>query len=87
MQKEFFLHQHGLTKKYFTRKKCVNYDKSNLQENSVKGQKDKNSAKKMPQSNIKFQNVLKNATKTRKIGPLLTLLTKQRKIWQRFDPR
>ena len=40
----------------------------------------------MPKSNIKFQNALqqKNATQKRKIGTLLTFLTKQREILQDF---
>ena len=41
----------------------------------------------MPKSNIKFQNVLKNATKKREIATLPNFLTKQRKILQRFYPR
>ena len=49
---EFFLHKRGLSKKIFYLKKCVNY---NSRQNSVKGPKDQNSAKKMPKSNIKFQ--------------------------------
>ena len=36
--------------------KCVNYAKSNLQQNSAKGPKDQTTAKK-PKNNIKFQNV------------------------------
>ena len=42
-KKTIFLHKDGLSQKYFTKKKCENYDKSNLQQNSVKGQKDPNS--------------------------------------------
>ena len=42
---------------------------------------------KMPKSNIKFQNVLKKATKKRKLATFLTFLTEQRKILQRFYPR
>ena len=55
-----FLHKHGLSQKKNYKKKCVNYDKSNLEQKSVKGPKDPNSAKKMPKSNIKFQNMRKN---------------------------
>ena len=52
---------------HFYLKKCVNYDKSNSRQYSVKGPKDPNSAKK-PESNIKSKNVPKNATKKRKIA-------------------
>ena len=46
MEKDkFFLHKQGLSQNYFTRKKCVNCDKSNSRQNSVKGPKDPNSAK------------------------------------------
>ena len=51
-KKTTFLHKQGL-------KKCINCRQSNFRQNSVKGQKDPKSAKKMPKSNIKFQNVLK----------------------------
>ena len=71
---------------HFYPKKCVNYDKYNSQQNSVKGPNDPNSEK-MPKSNIEFQNVPKNITKNREIAPLLTFPTKQHKIWQRFYPR
>ena len=47
----------------FYQKKCVNYDKSNLLQNSVKAQKTQIVHKKMPKSNVKFQNVLENAIK------------------------
>ena len=63
-----YVRRDGTRQKKFTRarfkpnqfytKKCINYDKSNLRENSVKGPKDPNSAKKMPKNNMKFQNVL-----------------------------
>ena len=52
--------------------KCVNYNKSNLRQNSVNGPKD-----------LKFQDVSKNATKKHKIETVLTFSTKQRKILQR----
>ena len=42
---------------------------------------------KKPKSNIKFQNVPKNATKKREIATLLTFSTKQRKTLHRFYPR
>ena len=42
----FFLHKEGLSQKIFYLKKCVNYNKSNLQHNSIKGPKDPNNAKK-----------------------------------------
>ena len=64
----------------FNLKKCVNYEKSNLGQNSVKGPKDPNSSKKMAKSNIKFQNLSKNATNKHKIVTTLTFLTKLRKI-------
>ena len=80
MKKAIFFTQRGFEPKIFYQKKCENYDKSNLRQNSVKGPKDPNNAKKMSKSNIKFQNVPKNATIKRKITTLLTFLTKQRKI-------
>ena len=45
-QKYIFLHKHGLSPKIFYKKKCLNYGKSNLQQNSIKGPTDLNSAKK-----------------------------------------
>ena len=42
----FFLTQRGFEPKIFYLKKCVNYNKSNSRQNSVKGPKDPNSAKK-----------------------------------------
>ena len=42
MEKDNFLHKHGLNT---LPKKCVNYDKSNSQQNGVQGLKDPNSAK------------------------------------------
>ena len=77
MQKNNFFPATWFEQKIFYPKKYVNYYKFNLQQNSVKGQK----------SDIKFQNVLKNATKKRKIVPLLILPTKRRNILQRFHPR
>ena len=48
-------------------KMCVNNDKSNLRQNSVTGPKDQNNPKKMPKSNIKYQNVLKMPPKSAKL--------------------
>ena len=72
MQKDNFFTQTWFEPKIHYPKNCVNYNKSNLQQISVKGPKDPNSAKKMPKSNIKFQNVPKNATKKREMVPLPT---------------
>ena len=83
MEKDNFFTRAGFELKYFYLKKYINHDKSNSQQNSVKGPKDPNCAKNA-KSNIKLQNVLKNATKKRKIAILLIFLTKQRKILQRF---
>ena len=49
--------------KIFYPKKCVNYNKSNLQQNSVKGPKDPNSEKKMSKIKKKVTKCAKNATK------------------------
>ena len=85
VEKDYFFTQARLKQKLFYPKKCVNYDKSDLQQNSVK---DPNSERKIPKSNIKFQNVKKEKnTKKPKIATLLTFLPKQRKILQRFYPR
>ena len=84
MLKDNFFTQTWFEPKIFYPRKCINYDKSNLQQDSVKGQKDPNSDKKNSKSNIKFQNVPENATKKRKISTLLIFSTKQRKIFQRF---
>ena len=46
MQKDNFFTQIWFEPKIFYPKKCVNYDKSNLRQNSVTGPKDPNSAKK-----------------------------------------
>ena len=62
MEKYNFLHE----PKIFHPKKCVNYNKSNLQQNSVKGPKDPNGAFLFSKSNIKFQNLSKNSTKNSK---------------------
>ena len=78
MHKDNFFTPTWFEQKIFYQEKCIIYNKSNLQQNIVKGPKDHSSAKKMPKSNIKFQNVLKNATKKREMAPLLTLPTKQR---------
>ena len=57
MQKDNFFTQTLFVPKNFYPKKCINYDKSSLRQNSIKGLKDPNSEKeKMPKSNIKFQN-------------------------------
>ena len=42
-KKTIFFTQTWFEPKIFYQKKCVNYDKSNLRQNSVKGQKDPNS--------------------------------------------
>ena len=52
-KKQFFT-QTWFEPKIFYPKKCVKYDKSNSHQNSVKGPKDPNSAKKCQKSNIKF---------------------------------
>ena len=80
MQKDNYFTRARFEPKYFYPKKCVNYDKSTLQQNSVKGPKE-------PNSNINFKNVLKNATKKSKCVTLLTFLTKQHKTVQRIYPR
>ena len=72
--------------KLFYPKKCVSYDKSTYQQNSVKGPKDSNSEReKMPKSNIKFQNGPENANKKREIAILLTFLRKQQIFYPRWD--
>ena len=45
MQKDKYFTQAWFQPKILYPKKCVNYDKSNLQQNSVKGPKDPNSPK------------------------------------------
>ena len=80
MQKNKFFTQTWFQPKIFYQKKYKSYDESNLQQNRVKCPKDTNNAKKMPKSNIKFQNLPKIATKKRKIARLLTFSTTQRKI-------
>ena len=85
MEKDFFFTQTLFEPKQFYLKKCVYYDKSLLQPNSIKGLKDLHSSK-MLKSKIKFQNVPKNATKNRKIATVLTFFTKQCEILQRFYP-
>ena len=70
--KKIFFTPTWFDQKIFYPKKCVNYEKSNLQQNSVKGQKDQKSAKKCKKNYIRFQNVLKKVTTKREIGPLLT---------------
>ena len=68
MQKDNFFTQTWFQSKIFYPKKFVDYDKSDSQQNSVKGPKDPNSAtKKKPKSNIKYQNLPKNATKRGKL--------------------
>ena len=59
MQKNIFFTPTWLEQKIFYPIKCVNNDKSNLQQNRVNGQKNKNSANKYQKSDIQFQNVLK----------------------------
>ena len=46
MQKDNFFTQTRFEPKIFYPEKCVNYDKSNLWQNSVKGQKEPKSVKK-----------------------------------------
>ena len=46
MKKTIFFTQRGFEPKIFYLKKCVNYNKTNLQHNSIKGPKDPNNAKK-----------------------------------------
>ena len=85
-KKTTFFSQLWFQPKIFHPKKFINYDKSNLRQNSVKlkGPKYPNSANKMPKSNLQFQNLPKNAIKKRKIATLLTFLTNQRKNFKRF---
>ena len=59
MEKDTFSTQIWLEPKTFYQIKCANYNKSNLEQNSVTGPKDPNSAKKYQKSNIQFQNVPK----------------------------
>ena len=59
MQKDNYFTQTWIQPKKNYPKKCVNYEKSKSQQNSVKGQKGPNSAKKMLKTNIKFQYVQK----------------------------
>ena len=79
-KRQFFFYTNMVWAKNILPEKVRNLDKSNLRQNSVKGPKDTNNTNKMPKSNIKFQNVPKNANRKRKIATLLTFLTKQRKI-------
>ena len=74
MQKDNFFTRAKFEPKYYNPKKCVNYDKSTLQQNSVKGPKE-------PYSNINFKNVQKNATKKIECLTLLTFLTKKAKTF------
>ena len=67
MQKDNFFTQTRFEQKIFYLKKCVNYDKSNLGQNSVKGLKDTNNTKKLPKSNNNFKMCQKNATKSAKL--------------------
>ena len=60
MQKDNFFTRARFEPKLFCKKKCVNYDKSTLGQNSVKGPKETNSAN---SNNIRFQNVLKMPSK------------------------
>ena len=64
MEKDYFFYTRKFEPKLFHPKKCVNQDKSNSRQNSVKGTKDPVSAKKMPKSNKKFQNVHKMTPKS-----------------------
>ena len=50
--KRFFFTQTWFESRIFYQKNCLNYNKSNLRQNKVKGPKDPTSAKKMPKSNI-----------------------------------
>ena len=45
-KRQFFFTQTWFKSKILFPKKCVNYDKSNLRQNSLKGQKEPNSVKK-----------------------------------------
>ena len=49
MQKDKFVTQAWFGPKIFYSKSCVNYDKSNLRQNGVKGPKEPNSAKNVKQ--------------------------------------
>ena len=67
MQKDKFFTQTWFDPKIFYPKKCVNYDKSSLRQNSIKGPKSQIVQKKMPKSNIKFQIVKKCYQKSAKL--------------------
>ena len=58
-KKTTFLHEQGLSQNNFTQKKCVNYDKSNSRQNSVKGPKDPVSAKKCQKVTKSFKMCIK----------------------------
>ena len=72
-----FLHKLGLSQNFFTPKKCVNYDESNSQHNSVKGPKDPNSAHTRadtaqthgPPHSFKISFLLHNACRTCCLSP------------------
>ena len=83
MQKDNFFTQAWFQPIIFFLKKGVNYDKLKLRQNSVKGPKYPN-RKKMPKSNIKFQNLPKNSIIKQKIAASLTFSTNQREIVKRF---
>ena len=72
LQKDNFFTQARLEPKYFYPKKCLSYDKSTSQQNSVKGPKEPNSAKKNVKTRHKVLKCAKNATKKRKCVTLLT---------------
>ena len=85
-KRQFFLHKHGLSKKYFTLKNAWITTNLVCDKTAWKAQQTQ-IVQKMTISNIKFQNVQKNSTKKRRIAPVLTFTTKQRKILQRFYTR
>ena len=84
MQKYNFFTQTWFEPKIFYQKKCVNYNKSNSRQNSVKGPKDPNNAKKC--QTVTVPKCAKNATKKRKMAPLLTFPRYSVKFYKDFTP-
>ena len=74
-KKTFFFTQTCFEPQIFYLKKCVNYNKSNSRENSVKGPKDPNGAKN-PNKKHNVLKCAKNDTKKPEIAILLTFSKK-----------
>ena len=83
MQKDNFFTRARFEPQLFYPKKCVNYDKSILRQNSVKGPKEPNSAKKFQKITKSVQNVPKNATKKREC--VYYSLSQQSHFWKSLD--